>query len=40
LIIDLKKKPVQREVNQEMMIRMREEELKNNEKLHKNLYTE
>jgi hypothetical protein len=36
----MKKKPLIREVNPEALIRMKEEELKNHEKLHKNLYAE
>jgi hypothetical protein len=41
LTIDIKKKqPVVKEVNPEALTRMKEEELKNHEKLHKNLYVE
>lgn len=38
--LDLKKKPLVREVNPDAVYRMKEEELKNHEKLHKNLYSE
>ncbi len=36
----MKKKPTAREVNPDAVFRMKEEELKNHEKLHKNLYSE
>ncbi len=39
--LDIKKKqPIVKEINPETMNRMKEEELKNHEKLHKNLYNE
>ena len=38
--LDLKKKPLVREVNPDAVFRMKEEELKNHEKIHKNLYSE
>lgn len=41
LYLDLKKKqPTVKEINPEALTRMKEEELKNHEKLHKNLYAE
>lgn len=40
-LLDIKKKqPLVKELNPEAVNRMKEEELKNHEKLHKNLYNE
>ena len=40
-LLDIKKKqPIVKEINPETLNRMKEEELKNHEKLHKNLYNE